>query len=200
MIAKGVINLHYQSGIECYNKLDKGRYPILVGEDIKGDTIETLDEWNTHPYKHEIMLDAMKFKEYLRSLNEIEGFFNRIFNTPPFDIGRIGNVNRTPILEVDHSCNNIESYIRNFDSSINKCNKLGAKVSPCLVQTDLGRRILNDLNNTEFSDNVFCHNALYYKSFVLKNNKLIGIKNWQYSGFYPPELEDIIQCYISYII
>ncbi|KXN73188.1 hypothetical protein CONCODRAFT_3853 [Conidiobolus coronatus NRRL 28638] len=52
--------------------------------------------------------------------------------------------------------------------------------------------ILNELKSTTFSDSVFCHNYLCYKCFVLKKNKLIGITNWQYAGYYPPEFEDII--------
>ena len=48
---------------------------------------------------------------------------------------------------------------------------------PFLIHTDLGRNILNDFNNAKFSNNVFCHNYLCYKSFVVKDSKLIGIGN-----------------------
>jgi thiamine kinase-like enzyme len=67
-----------------------------------------------------------------------------------------------------------------------------------LHNTDLGKNILHELKNAKFSSNVFCHNYLCYKSFVLKNNKLIGVKNWEYAGFYPPEFEDIIQKHLEF--
>lgn len=69
-----------------------------------------------------------------------------------------------------------------------------------LINTKLGRRILADLKAATYSDYVFSHNYLCYKSFVLNNQgKLIGIKNWQYAGWYPPELEQIIVKYIDEI-
>lgn len=192
-------NYNYKSPIECYNKMDKGRYTIRVGENIDGDTFDSLEDWYSCPYKYEIMNDAMKFKNYLRTLKEVDGYFNRMIANIPIDIGRIGETNITPILESTKLTSSIEGYIRDFDSTINNINKYGGVAPKSLINTDLGNRILRDLNNTYYSENVFCHNALYYKSFVLRDNKLIGIRNWQYAGFYPPEFEDVVHKYLEYI-
>jgi hypothetical protein len=179
--------------------MDKGRYTIRVGENIDGDTFDSLEDWYSCPYKYEIMNDAMKFKNYLRTLKEVDGYFNRMIANIPIDIGRIGETNITPILESTKLTSSIEGYIRDFDSTINNINKYGGAAPKSLINTDLGNRILRDLNNTYYSENVFCHNALYYKSFVLRDNKLIGIRNWQYAGFYPPEFEDVVHKYLEYI-
>lgn len=192
-------NYNYKSPIECYNKMDKGRYTIRVGENIDGDTFDSLEDWYSCPYKYEIMNDAMKFKNYLRTLKEVNGYLNRMIANIPIDIGRIGETNITPILESTKLTSSIEGYIRDFDSTINNINKYGGVAPKSLINTDLGNRILRDLNNTYYSENVFCHNALYYKSFVLRDNKLIGIRNWQYAGFYPPEFEDVVHKYLEYI-
>jgi hypothetical protein len=66
-----------------------------------------------------------------------------------------------------------------------------------LINTELGKNILEDLKSANYSPSRFCHNALHYKNFVLKDNQLIGITGWEYSGRYPPELEDIIAKYID---
>jgi hypothetical protein len=60
---------YFKSGLDCYNKLG-GNYFIKVGEDIEGDTFETLEEWNNYPYKDKIMKEANHFKYYLRTLKE----------------------------------------------------------------------------------------------------------------------------------
>jgi hypothetical protein len=69
-----------------------------------------------------------------------------------------------------------------------------------LINTDLGHKILNEMKSTSFSNPVFCHNALHYKNFVLRDDKLIAIKGWEYSGYYPPELEDIMEKYLSKLL
>lgn len=77
--------------------------------------------------------------------------------------------------------------------------KVYQKVPSHLIQSDLGKRILHDLKTTTYSKPVFCHNYLCPDSFIIKDKKLVAIRNWQYAGYYPPELEDIIHRYLEYI-
>ncbi|KAH8548389.1 hypothetical protein BGW37DRAFT_181628 [Umbelopsis sp. PMI_123] len=169
---------------------------ILIGEDIEGDTIETLEAWYKHPYKYEIMRDAMSFKEHLRSQSRIS-YLGKLLGITRFEIGLIEGV-RTPIILSDCDC--MERLICNFEKGVDgKFNYPRAGLPPDLIGTELGHTILNELKNTSFSeDYIFCHNALYYKSFVLKDNKLIGIRNWQYAGFYPPEFEEVTYKYLEF--
>jgi thiamine kinase-like enzyme len=136
----------------------------------------------------------MKFKSYLRTLKE-----KRHWSHPlPYGIlGRIGNYINTPILNTGGLCD-IDDFVQCYEETING-SSVGS-IPKSLTDTDLGRNILEELKSTKFSSKyVFCHNALYYKSFVLKDNKLIGIRNWQYAGFYPPEFENIIAKYLDNI-
>ncbi|CAO3648015.1 unnamed protein product [Cunninghamella echinulata] len=153
---------------QCKQLLNTHPYPILVDEDIEGDTIETLEEWYSNPYKYEIMADALKFKQYLRT----------------------------------HTDFYIHNFVTEFERLVNGSKYHTTIIPDSLVNTNLGHKILNDIktcNDILIQGNALCHNALYYKSFILKNNKLIGIKNWQYAGYYPPALEDIIHRYLEYI-
>ncbi|KAI8578371.1 hypothetical protein K450DRAFT_247568 [Umbelopsis ramanniana AG] len=168
---------------------------ILIGEDIVGDTIETLEEWYSHPHKYEIMQDAMKFKEHLRSASSLP-YWVKFLGMHRDEVGMFHGI-VTPIIRCfsDYLAYLIDDFEKGVNGTFNHPN---AGVPPDLIETQLGKTILNELRNTTFSkDYVFCHNALYYKSFVLKDNKLIGIRNWQYAGFYPPEFEDIIHKYLE---
>jgi hypothetical protein len=182
---------YFKSGIDCYNKLG-GNYFIEVGEEIKGDTFESLEEWNRYPYKDKIMKEANYFKYYLRTLKEKKPWY---YPSPSCLIGRCSNRIITPIY---HTCSlwDIDDFIFSYEECING-EQIGIPKS--LIDTDLGRNILEELKETKFSEYVFCHNALYYKSFVVKIDQLIGIRNWKYSGFYPSEFEDVIQKYLEYI-
>jgi hypothetical protein len=183
----------FVSGLECYNKLG-GNYPILIGEDIEGDTFNTLEEWHAYPYKYEIMNKANQFKHYLRTLKVKKPSW--LYPSEHDKVGRIGNSVNTPIGD-ERFIYCIDDFIYSFEKRIN--GECQGHIPKSLTDTDLGRNILDELKNAKFSTNVFCHNYLCYKSFVVKDNKLIGIRNWQYAGFFPPEFEDIIQTYLDNI-
>lgn len=118
-------------------------------------------------------------------------------------IGRTGNKVKTLILDIKDKSYGIESYyVDAFEDCVDDKEGTKGVVPAFLVGTELGKRILEDLKDIKFShseDNMFCHNALYYKSSVAKDNKLVGIRNWQYVGFYVLELEDAIHRYLEYI-
>jgi hypothetical protein len=169
---------------------------ILIGEDIEGDTIETLEEWYGHPHKYEIMQGAMKFKEHIRSASSLP-YLGKFLGMQRSEVGLYDGI-VTPIIRC-HS-DYLTYLIDDFEKGVDgRFNHPKAGLPPDLVETNLGKTILKELRNTTFSkDYIFCHNALYYKSFVLKNSKLIGIRNWQYAGFYPPEFEDIVHKYLEF--
>lgn len=183
---------YFNSGLDCYNKLG-GNYFIKVGEEIEGDIFETLEDWNKYPYKDKIIKEVNQFKHYLRTLKEKRPWY---YPSPSCLIGRCGNRTTTPIYQ---TCSiwDIDDFINSYEECIN--GKQIGRIPNSLTNTDLGRNILEELKESKFSEYVFCHNALYYKSFVVKNDQLIGIRNWQYAGFYPPEFEDIVQKYLEYI-
>ncbi|CAO3622256.1 unnamed protein product [Cunninghamella echinulata] len=167
--------IYYSSPLAYYHKFDKGRYPIIVGEEIEGQTFNTVEEWYAYPYKYEVMFDAMKFKNYLREISK-KKFIEKVVGLKHHEIGRCHgnhNVFDTPL---------VKKFDRNFLTYL--IDEYGK--SSCV-----NNQLFCDLKNTAYSDNLFCHNYLCYKSFVVKNNKLIGIRNWQYAGFFPPEFEDI---------
>jgi hypothetical protein len=181
--------MRYENALEFYHK--HARYPLMVGDDIEGDTIETLEEWKCHPYRAQIMEDATNFMKYLRTLKDTK---HRWYY--PSDHWRIGRCNRinvyTPIYQT-LGVDDMDDFVAYFEKTLHG----EARVGSIAVSTEIGEAILHQLKNAHFSHNVFCHNYLCYKSFVLKNNKLIGIRNWQYAGFYPPELEDIMRPYLD---
>lgn len=152
----------FSSGVECYQKFG-ANYPLIVSDNIEGDTINSLEEWYNHPYKYEIMADAMKFKQYLRTFKIIKPKW--WYPSEQYLIGRIGMGVNTPIgdgLYVD----SINEVIDHYES------KNG------------DQRLIDELKNVKtYGKNVFCHNYLCYKSFVIKDNKLIGIKIGDIQGF-----------------
>jgi hypothetical protein len=187
----------YNSPLDFY-KIKSKNYPLLVGNDIEGDVILSKKEWDNHINKEEIMNDIAKFKDHLRSLNETS-WIERVILKNPVEIGRCrGLANHeinVPIIK-DISVSTINGLIYSYEEEMQQSAPL--HIPSVLHNTDLGKNILHELKNTKFSSNVFCHNYLCYKSFVLKNNKLIGVKNWEYAGFYPPEFEDIIQKHLEF--
>lgn len=176
----------YSSPFEFYSGAD---YPLLVGENIDGDTIRSLEEWNSHPNKDEIMRDAMRFKAHLRTLKEHKPWFHPM---PYGKLGRVGMHTNTPVFRTAGVAD-IADFVRCFEDAVN-----GAPTGT-IPEPLAGRAadILSELKHARYSKKyVYCHNALYYRSFVLRDGKLIGIKNWQYAGFYPPEFEDIVCKYL----
>src|ERR1700741_1152143 len=138
---------YFKSGLDCYNKLG-GNYSISVGENIEGDTFE---EWNNYPYKDDIMREANQFKIYLRTLKDKKLWY---YPSPSCSIGRCG----------DHTSNiwDIDDFVFYYERCIN--NEQVGRIPKSLTDTDLGRNILEELKETKY---VFCHNYLYYKSFVV---------------------------------
>ena len=188
---------YFDTPFDYYHKHDKGYYPIQIGEDIEGDTFNTLQEWYDYPYKYKIMNEAMEFKQYLRKIskpNVLQTYLG-ILHT---ELGRCHEYSLvdTPIIE-EFRGDFIEYLIKDYEKAV--YGELGYSVPSSLVNTDIGKKILYNLKNTKYSDLVFCHNALYYKSFIVKDNRLIGIRNWKYAGLYPPEFEDAVHPYLEYI-
>jgi hypothetical protein len=190
------------NAIFLYNIMkDSASYHILAGQDLEGDRIHSLEEWNAYPYKAEIERDVEDFKKFLvrESLSfrhaeehRSECFLGIQFNLVPLN---------TPILyDVRRRVGDIDKFISAFSSAIDgKKSKYKVKLTNNL-DLEVAKSILYDLKNTKFSPSVFCHCFLNYKSLVLKDNKLIGITNWQYAGYYPPEFEAIIEKYMEHFI
>ncbi|CAO3652763.1 unnamed protein product [Cunninghamella echinulata] len=171
-----------------------GKYNnLLAGEDIMGDVIHTLEEWYNNPYKYEIMKNAIKFKEFLHKMSAPKWYGPSNFDA---EMGMGPKPICTPIMTIPFTSIYIEDYIDYFEKAVNQVAEGYITIPKSLRGTDLGRRILSDLRDAEkkhlFGGNVFCHMGLNYRSFVMKNNVLIGIRQWQYSGYYPAELENII--------
>src|ERR1700748_2826682 len=99
----------YKSAFDCYNKYDQGYYPMIIGEDIEGDTIDNLEEWNLHPYKNEIMEDAMKFKEKKRHWSH---------PTNREEIGRIDDIDINIPIFLSGSMQFIDDFIYYYEKSI----------------------------------------------------------------------------------
>jgi thiamine kinase-like enzyme len=158
---------------EYYAKYLKGKY-MLEEESI---TFNTLEEWYSYPYKYDIMKQTFEFREYLRNISK-----PRWYNKHS-ELGMYPKRVCTPFFKSKFSI-----YIGEYINYYKK-----------IARTDLEKRILEELKSIQYSKNVFCHNALYYKSFIVKDNKLVGIRNWEYAGYYPPEFEDIISRYLEYL-
>jgi hypothetical protein len=190
----------YIPSIEQYKSFNKSYNDIIVGEDIEGDKFDTFEEWNAYPYKYEIMNEAMKFKEHLRKISYVRWFRD------VKRLDRLGLPNmtfykfNTPIIYPlkNNTIHKMNGLLREFEKCVNGNND-EFQCPSSLVNTKLGLKLLSELKEAKFTDNIFCHNALYYKSFVVKNNKLVGIRNWQYAGYFPPEFEDIIAKYLDNI-
>jgi len=189
-----------------YNKPFPG-----IHVDVDGKVL-TKEEWVALPEstRAEIMGDAMRFKAHLRKISQTRFLINKILGTTFFEklsrelqgLNFIGTCDTwricTPILEGSGAADDMPGFIRVFELAIQQETKY-FKAPKTLVGTELGQTILNELKNTEFGLNVFCHNALDYNSFVVINGKLSGIVNWQYAGYYPQEFEDLIVKYLSVI-
>jgi thiamine kinase-like enzyme len=139
------------------------------------------------------MKEANHFKYYLRTLKENKPWY---YPSPYGIIGRCSKYIVTPIF-CTSSISDIDDFIFFYEKCIN--GERQGYIPKSLTDTDLGKNILDELKNAKFSNYVFCHNALHYKSFVIKDNKLIGIRNWKYAGFYPFEFEDIVAKYLDNI-
>jgi hypothetical protein len=159
----------------------EGEEILMIDDEIDGYTMSTREEWQAHPYKDEIMETIASFKAHLRELSA------RCPRVPgSYYLGRPGRLQpqiNTPILQTS---NDGEYGMHDLISELRKRGTCSDK-------------LIDELDSAHFSKAVFCHNYLNYKSFVLdrKQGRLIGIKNWQYAGFYPPEFEDIVQPYLE---
>ncbi|KXN68659.1 hypothetical protein CONCODRAFT_8980 [Conidiobolus coronatus NRRL 28638] len=186
---------------EYHYYLGKNKYEVISGIDIEGDKINTIQEWYALPNKYNIMCDAYKYREHL---HKITRSWIRSFGLGN-DLGLIHIEDyqiRTPILEQQADgeyISNMQHFISVFESIVKGRSVTGYYVPKCLIQTEPGYNLVCELKNAKYSRNVLCHNALCYKSFVLKNNQLHGITNWRYAGYYPPEFENIISKYLVFL-
>ncbi|CAO3613873.1 unnamed protein product [Cunninghamella echinulata] len=164
--------------------------------DTEGDKINSLEYWYQYIYKYDIMNEVAMFKNELRNMTKSTWYRkNNVY------IGMYPRPVITPIIkfELMERIETIYDLIKEFE--LNVTGKRGGKgsIPDILKGTIIGNAILKELKETHYSENVFCHNNLYYKNFIIKENKLIGIDHWECSGFYPPEFEDIIQRYLEFI-
>lgn len=190
----------YTPSLEQYKAFNKPYDGVAAGEDIDGDTFDTLEAWHRYPHKCEVMAEAMRFKEHLRKISYVKWFrdakrLNRL-GLPDRSFYRFS----TPIIHSTSSKTvyKMDALLREFE----KCVSADATDFECpasLVKTELGQTILSELQQASFTENVFCHNALYYKSFVVKGSKLVGIRNWQHAGYFPPEFEDVVHPHLERI-
>jgi hypothetical protein len=154
---------------------------------------DTLEEWNAYPYKYDIMIQVY---EFMNSLHKLSDFKLKYL----YGVGRhLGMFPKDIILPIYHndSTYSIERLVNDIKGAIygEECVYINEK----LLKTDMGYKLCHELCSTVFTDNVFCHNYLRYDSFIVNNNKLVGIKNWDYCGYYPKEFEIIIQRYLEFI-
>jgi hypothetical protein len=189
------------NALSLYSEMKmKRNYHIIGAKDIEGEKIHSLEEWNAHAYKAEIEEDVKEFKKFLRQDPSVQDIADDYITKYFLGVQFKGVILNTPILyDPEREVGDIQDLILAFSSAIEGENKYGVEV-PDILKSELGNKILHDLKSTTYSPSVFCHCYLNYKSLVLQDNKLIGITNWQYAGYYPPEFESIIEKYMEHFI
>ena len=166
----------------------------LRTEPIEGDKIfNTLEEWYSYPYKYDIMNQVLDFNKSMHQ--EANAWWFRVERRTM--IGLYPEPTNTPIYYSE--INFINEFIKRFGQGVRDEPHNGI-IPKSLIQTRLGYTIYQELTDAipTFTNNVFCHGCLRYDSFIVRDNKLVGIRNWEYAGYYPPEFDTIIQRYLEY--
>jgi thiamine kinase-like enzyme len=183
------------NAIFLYNSINRD-INIKAGHKIHGKKLKNKNEMTS-----ELQDELSKFKEYLKKQSYIFSDLEEYRDIPFIGIPTRRVKLNTPILKEKEwlSIKSMDDFIQAFENVLKTGSNGRFEIPDSLVNSTLGIKILEDLKKTSFSQKVFCHNYLNWKSIVLKNDSLYGVINWQYAGYYPPEFEDILEKYMEFI-
>ncbi|ORX65179.1 hypothetical protein DL89DRAFT_271262, partial [Linderina pennispora] len=158
--------------------------------DGNGILFRSLEEWNAYPYKEAILKQIDELRLFLRTKSSRWWYGTR--SEAGMSPGNIV----TPIITC---CSmDIRILIEYICEGI-RGSKINLHMPQSIICTDLGRSLANDfLSIKSHSKLVFCHTFLTYHSLIVNGNKLIGVTNWKYAGYYSVEFDDVIYRYINH--
>ncbi|ORX65204.1 hypothetical protein DL89DRAFT_271279 [Linderina pennispora] len=162
-------------------------------DDGSGLTFKSIEEWDNYLHKEKIMKQVEKLREFLKVRS------NRWWLGTRSEVGMSPGPAITPICLCESmDIKYLVEYICKDIYGINAYNY--SKVPQKFIKTQIGYGLARDLSSiTSFSKLAFCHTFLRYDSFIVRGDKLIGVINWRFAGYYPIEFDEVIRKYIEYV-